>query len=347
MELDRTSHQEAERRYDSKGVGKIIQSDHVSAELDPDAKTNIAHRELAVANQPLQERAADHKKSMVQRFDSDATVTRQGNAIQPGDPLIKLNNVYFQFEKDQPMILRDLTLQVHQGEFLGIIGGNGSGKTTLLKVCLGLLTPQRGKVRIFKQKYHKKTLPYIYEQVAYLPQNPLTYFIHDTIKQEMIEVAKKHHENDQEVVAQQLHDFGIEHLRDRHPNDCSGGEIQKAALACMLLANPQILFIDEPTKGLDPHVKNQIGEMLQKLQQEGLTIVMVTHDIEFAAKFTTKCAMMFSGNLTAIATPDTLFKGNYFYTTMINRATQTTAFPEVLTLEEAIGRWKNNILTFS
>lgn len=272
---------------------------------------------------------------------------QQPKAHQTGKPLIELKNVYFQFAKDEPMILRGLSLQVAQGEFLGIVGGNGSGKTTLLKVCLGLLIPQRGKVTIFNQKYHKKSSSNIYEKVAYLPQDPLTYFIHDTIEKEMIEIAKKYHDNHQQVVAKQLHDFGIEHVRNRHPHDCSGGEIQKAALACMLLTRPQILFIDEPTKGLDPQVKNQFGTMLQKLKQDGLTIVMVTHDIEFAAKFTTKCAMMFAGNLTAIATPDQLFKDNYFYTTMINRATQNTSFPDVLTLEEAVTRWPSNIPTFS
>src|SRR5699024_8257958 len=110
----------------------------------------------------------------------------------------------------------------------------------------------------------------------------------------------------------------------------------RAALACMLLSQPDILFIDEPTKGLDPISKESLAKLLKKLNEEGLTIVMVTHDIEFAAKHVDRCAMMFDGEISVVGTPEELFKGNYFYTTTMNRATQMSSIPEVLTLEEAL-----------
>ena len=136
-----------------------------------------------------------------------------------------------------------------------------------------------------------------------------------------------------------LEAFDISHLRTRHPYDCSGGEVQKAALACILLGEPEMLFIDEPTKGMDPVSKKHLGELLYSLQQDGLTIFMVTHDIGFAASYAERCAMMFDGEIAADGTPDELFKGNYFYTTAINRATRETKQPEVLTYEEAVATW--------
>lgn len=262
--------------------------------------------------------------------------------------VVQLEEVYFQYEKDQPMTLRHLSLHINEGDFFGIVGGNGSGKTTLLKVCLGILKPQRGKVKVFGQKYSKKTSEDLYKKIAYLPQNPVAYFVHDTIEKELIEIGKKHNkENIRERANELLEEFGIGHIRGRHPNDCSGGEIQKAALACLLMEEPEILFMDEPTKGLDPISKNRLASILGRLHQNGLTIVIVTHDIEFAAKHLSKCAIMFDGSIAAVGTPEHLFKGNYFYTTMISRATQNNIIPEALTLEEALQLWeKSKVLSF-
>ncbi|WP_042143520.1 ABC transporter ATP-binding protein [Paucisalibacillus sp. EB02] len=256
-------------------------------------------------------------------------------------PVMELKDIYFQFAKDLPMILRDLSITIHKGDFYAIVGGNGSGKTTLLKICLHLLKPQRGKVTVFGQTYHKKKAVEHHKKVSYVPQNPVTFFIHDSIEKEMLHIAKEQECSEVEAkITERLQQLGIEHIRKRHPYDCSGGELQKAALACMLMEDPEIILIDEPTKGLDPVSKYQLAAILKRLHQEGITIVMVTHDLEFAAHHATKCAMMFNGQITAEATPEKLFKGNYFYTTTMNRVTQNSQYPEVLTLEEAKSLWK-------
>lgn len=256
------------------------------------------------------------------------------------EPIVEAKNIYFRYSKDSELILKNLSLQIKKGDYYAIIGGNGSGKTTLLKACLGLIKPQRGSVRFLGKEITKLKGKDIYIKIAYLPQNPRTYFTVDTIEKEMQEVVRRHQvENGEQKINEMLHMFGIEHLRTRHPYDCSGGEMQKAALSCMLLGDPEILFIDEPTKGLDPISKQQLASIIHQLHQEGLTIVMVTHDIEFAAKNVLNCAMMFDGSITVDTTPDKLFKGNYFYTTAINRATHNSNIPEVLTLEEAIEKW--------
>lgn len=260
--------------------------------------------------------------------------------------IVEIKNIYFRYSKDSEMVLKNLSLQIKKGDYYAIIGGNGSGKTTLLKACLGLIKAQRGSVRFLGKEITKIKGKDIYKKIAYLPQNPRTYFTVDTIEKEMQEVVRRHQiENGEQKITEMLQMFGIEHLRSRHPYDCSGGEMQKAALSCMLLGKPEILFIDEPTKGLDPISKQQFAQMINQLNQNGLTIVMVTHDIEFAAKNALSCAMMFDGSITVNAPPKELFKGNYFYTTAINRATHNSNMPEVLTLEEAIEIWPIHALT--
>lgn len=255
-------------------------------------------------------------------------------------PMLSVQKAYFQYNKHAPMVLKNISLDVHEGEYVALIGGNGSGKTTLLHLCLGIIKAQRGSAKLAGKSVHALHGKALFERVAYVPQNPNTYFIQDTIEKEMNDVVKRHSlENGAEKINDMLELFGIAHLRDRHPYDCSGGELQRAALACMLLGNPDILFVDEPTKGLDPIAKENFANVLETLHEQGQTIVMVTHDIEFAAKHASRCAMMFDGQITADGTPDDLFRGNYFYTTSINRATRMSHQHEALTLEEALDVW--------
>ncbi len=252
------------------------------------------------------------------------------------DIILTLQNVYFRYEKNGAPILKNLSLTIKRGDYFALVGGNGSGKTTALKVATGIVKPQRGSVQLFGKEASK--LKEKLGKIAYLPQNPRAFFVHDTIEKEMLETIQRLRLQDGEAkIEAMLELFQIAHLRDRHPHDCSGGEMQKAALACMLLSNPDILFIDEPTKGLDPISKSQFAKLIQDLHEKGLTIIMVTHDIEFAAKYAEQCAMMFDGDVTVEGTPAELFKGNYFYTTAINKATRGER--EVLTLEEAVEQW--------
>lgn len=255
--------------------------------------------------------------------------------------LLEMKDVHVQYKKNSPFILKNFHLQVRNGEFFALVGGNGSGKTTALRASLGSIRPQRGKVTWEGRELRKLKDDEWLGQIAYLPQNPRTFFVQQTIKDELRSIGERF--NVQEVEAKMdkyLQAFGISHLQDRHPYDCSGGEVQKAALACLLLSEPSMLFIDEPTKGMDPRSKQHLGELLSNLQQQGLTIFMVTHDIGFAAQYAERCAMMFDGEIAASGTPDELFKGNYFYTTAINRATRETRQAEVLTYEEAIETWR-------
>lgn len=276
----------------------------------------------------------------------DATESFNGNSIEKknrstekNEAILSLNKVYFQYDKYLPYVLKNCSLFVKKGEFYSLVGGNGSGKSTLLQISMGVLRQQRGGVLFRQQKlkhFHKGELA---RQFAYLPQHPLSFYIEDTIGKEMDLIIRKHGIADGIARKRELSErLGISDLLNRHPNDISGGELQRATLACLLLQRPSILFIDEPTKGIDPVAKLEIGKLLRELTEIDLTIFMVTHDIQFAVQFVDRCAILFDGQITAEGTPDQIFKGNYFYTTSLNRATSTDYFDGFLTMEEALSR---------
>ena len=256
------------------------------------------------------------------------------------ETILKLENIYFQYEKTLPFVLKDCNVQIQKGEFFALVGGNGTGKSTLLQIAMGILKQQRGNVILREKKLKKYRLDELAHTFAYLPQHPLAFYIEETIGKEMERIISKHQiEDGKDRMIRIAKKLNVNHLFDRHPNDLSGGELQRATLACLLLSEPEVLFIDEPTKGLDPISKEALAKLLLPLQKDGLTIFMVTHDIEFAVQYVDYCAILFDGQIAAEGTPEQLFKSNYFYTTSINRATTSINGPEVLTLEEALKQW--------
>ncbi len=242
--------------------------------------------------------------------------------------LLECREVTFQYEKKSAEVLKKLDLQIYKGEMLAILGGNGAGKSTLLQLLAGLLKPRRG---IVKQADHVK--------IGYLAQNPLLYFSHDTVAEELSTAAHYAGVAEPEVViAKLIKQLQLEGLEQKHPHDISGGQQQKTALAIVLLLNPDILLLDEPTKGLDPLAKIALARQLLELRQAGHTIVIVTHDVEFAASYSSRCAMLFDGMITATDVPSTFFSENVFYTTAVNRVVRDW-LPGILTAEEVLKLW--------
>jgi energy-coupling factor transport system ATP-binding protein len=257
--------------------------------------------------------------------------------------LLEVKDLLFQYRKEGAAVLNVLDFTLNKGEIYALLGGNGSGKSTLLKILVGILKPINGKINLLDKPLKAwKTLE-IAKKVGYLPQNPKIFFVQDTVEKEIHETMQKWSIINQTEVNNLLHRLGISHLLQSHPYDLSGGELQKAALACVLLRKPDILLLDEPTKGLDPISKDSFSKILQNLQEEGLTVVMSTHDIEFAAQNATKCGMMFQGNITSENAPKEFFKGNYFYTTMVQRLFRHLSDKEIVTLEEAISLCKSEV----
>ena len=238
-------------------------------------------------------------------------------------PAIALKNVWFRYEKDLPDVLRGVTEQIETGELYCLLGGNGSGKTTVLRVLAALQKPYRGKVRIngkTQKDYRGNTL--YRHLLSMLPQNPSTVFLKDTVRADLDDVL----ENDGVPRAERAqkidaiaNKLGIAHLLQRHPFDLSGGEQQKCALAKLLLTAPKILLLDEPTKGIDAAAKQTLRDILRGLCADGITILMVSHDIEFAAETADRCALFFDGEILGAADPRTFFRQNNFYTTAASR----------------------------
>ena len=259
---------------------------------------------------------------------------------------IELKDVYFQYNKISEPTIRDLSFKVYKGEIYSILGGNGTGKSTTLSLVARQRKPQRGKIFINNieiKKYNNKSL---YENnLALLPQNPQSLFVFETVKEDLEEVLilqNKDREYIDKEVKRVSKLLDIELLLEHHPYDLSGGELQKAGMAKVMLLNPKIILLDEPTKGLDAYCKEEIGKMLMKLRDMGVTIVVVSHDIEFSARYSDRCAMFFDGSIVSEGTPREFFLGNNFYTTVSNRIARNI-FEDTLIYEDVVSLCKKNI----
>ena len=259
---------------------------------------------------------------------------------------IELKDVYFQYNKISEPTIRDLSFKVYKGEIYSILGGNGTGKSTTLSLVARQRKPQRGKIfinNIEMKKYNNKSL---YENnLALLPQNPQSLFVFETVREDLEEVLILKNK-DREYIDKEVKRISklldIEHLLEHHPYDLSGGELQRAGMAKVMLLNPKIILLDEPTKGLDAYCKEEIGKMLMKLRDMGVTIVVVSHDIEFSARYSDRCAMFFDGSIVSEGTPKEFFLGNNFYTTVSNRIARNI-FEDTLIYEDVVSLCKKNI----
>lgn len=231
------------------------------------------------------------------------------------DPVLELKELWFRYEKDSPDILRGVSANVPKGSLFAIVGGNGAGKSTTLKAACGICKPYRGKVKIFGKPIEKyKNAELFHNCLAMLPQDPKSLFVKKTVREELEEMTK-----DQAKIRQIAEICDVQHLLDSHPYDLSGGEQQRAALAKVLLTDPKLLLLDEPTKGIDSFFKEQLAAVLGQLQSQGITIVMVSHDVEFCAKYADMVSMFFDGQVLTTDTPRRFFGSNSFYTTAANR----------------------------
>jgi len=238
---------------------------------------------------------------------------------------ISLEDVWFKYEKKLQDVIKGLTFNAYYGEITAVLGGNGTGKTTTLSLIAGLNTPYRGKIHTDARVYA-------------LPQNPQSLFVAKTVREDLLEVlsgqtlAKDEKMRKLAVIVKLCR---LEGLLDNHPYDLSGGEQQRAALAKVLLLQPKILLLDEPTKGLDAEYKQIFAAILRKLTNAGTAVVMVSHDIEFCAQYADKCALFFDGNIVTEGKPQEFFSGNSFYTTAANRMARKF-IPEAITANDII-----------
>ena len=232
-------------------------------------------------------------------------------------PIINMKEVFFRYKKDDTDIIKGLSQTIYKGEIFAITGSNGAGKSTLLSLLGKVRTPYRGKI-----DYEGRT--------SLLTQDPRLLFTKNTIYDSIKDVAK----NDSDITyIAELCD--IVHILQKHPYDISGGEQQRAGLAMVLASTPDILLLDEPTKGIDAFSKKKLGTLLQSIAKSGITIIMVSHDTEFCAEYATRCSMLFDGKLVGTNFPQKFFSRNNFFTTAANRMAKTT-LPTAVTANDIL-----------
>lgn len=276
--------------------------------------------------------------------------------------LINMNGIYFAYEKGN-LILKNVDFELEKGDFVSLIGGNGVGKSTFLQLLVGILKPIKGKVK------YKKGI-----KLAYVHQNPMIHFLKDNVKEEFLESIlesnllqdnsvgfnKETYDNllkmtNEEFIESDILNglefdsiefkfkeliefFDICDLIDKHPYDCSGGEQQKIVIVKALLQNADVLVLDEPTKGLDPISSKNLANILNSLRDNGITIIMTSHDLDFVANNCKRCLMLFDKDIQIDDDPKVIFAENNFYTTFVNRMVKDYV-PEIVTLDDLKNKW--------
>lgn len=252
---------------------------------------------------------------------------------------IQMKDVWFRYEKNSPDVIKGLSLEVREGQFYCIVGGNGTGKTTAVSLISGLYRPYRGRILVNGKDLAKVSTKERYRNnLGVLPQNPQSLFVKKTVEldlYEMLSGTTLTEEQKAEKVKAVAELAELEGLMSMHPYDLSGGEQQRAAIAKVLLLEPRILLLDEPTKGLDGYFKEKLARFFKKLTAKGVTIVMVSHDIEFCAQHADVCALFFDGNIITARPAKDFFAGNSFYTTAANRMVRHLC-PDAVTVEDVI-----------
>ncbi len=322
-------------------VGKMLGNDRmlrafpaavrIFSKTRPDATWNQNERIVWVSSFRDGEKAraiplsvCEGKKYIEDNFAKDATENAGSGkisaarsvpkGIREDSPALEFKDVWIRYTREGKDVIRGMDLRVNKGEVFCILGGNGAGKSTAVSAAAGLVKPYAGRIKVFGRDIKDYKGQELYRScVSMLPQDVQTVFTGDSIK-------------------------------GRHPYDLSGGEQQLAALDIVLATSPRLLILDEPTKGIDVYAAEEMSERLRTLVKAGVTIVIVTHDVEFAAKIADKCALLFNGELTSCDEAKRFFAGNYFYTTAANRMTRGI-FEDTVTVEDVIRRIRSDILS--
>lgn len=261
-------------------------------------------------------------------------------------PEIRIKDVWFRYERDLPDVVKGLSLDIKKGEIFAVVGGNGTGKSTAMSLIARIRFPYRGKIYLEGKEIGKYSDDDLYHGfLGVMPQNPQSLFVKKTVREDLYEVIDGKRERKSEAYPIEMKKKDavegivsltrLEGLLERHPYDLSGGEQQRLALAKVLLLRPKILLMDEPTKGIDNHYKKELGEILRKLSEHGVTILMISHDVEFCAQYADRTGLFFQGNVVTSEESKKFFAGNNFYTTAANRMARNY-FPSAVTVEDVV-----------
>lgn len=260
--------------------------------------------------------------------------------VQERDPIpqsvVSVQGVGFSYNGHPA--LQDVSLEVRQGEFVALMGRNGSGKTTLLKQLVGLLRPDRGAIKIVDPRSltamdtRQVAVEEIIRVVGYVPQNPNALLFNDTVRQEL-EFTRRGHGLPPGESGELLGTLGLTAYADCYPRDLSVGERQRVALAAILVVEPHILLLDEPTRGLDYRQKVALVEFLQREKTRGRTIVMATHDVELVAQCADRVVLLGDGQVVVDGPTRQVMGESLVFASQINKLFRD---PALLTVKDVL-----------
>ncbi|MEM9292196.1 MAG: ATP-binding cassette domain-containing protein [Acidobacteriota bacterium] len=256
---------------------------------------------------------------------------------QNPESLVQASNLRFSYpDGDSPFgrrdVLRGVDFTLAAGERIALLGRNGSGKSTLLKLLVGLLEPEAGRLRVLRQQPRRSSLAKLARSVALLPQNPLRLLFRESVEEEL-RWSCQIHDVPWEKAEALLQRLGLEARRHAHPRDLSSGERQRAALAALLVSEPRVLLLDEPTRGLDPVGKDRLLELLEEQSDGGAAVVLVTHDVELAARFARRVVLLAEGEAVVDGPVREVMTSSTVFATQINKWLRD---PRYLTVQDVL-----------
>ncbi|MEJ5186366.1 MAG: ATP-binding cassette domain-containing protein [Candidatus Geothermincolales bacterium] len=218
--------------------------------------------------------------------------------------------------------LRGIDLHLRAGESLAVLGENGAGKSTLVRCLLGLLNPTRGKVRVLGNAMDPGRLAELRGEIGYCPQSVRGLFLRETVREELLlslSLKGMGGGKAEEMANSHLERLGLDGLAERHPWELSSGERELAALAVVTVGRPRLLFLDEPTRGLDYPSKEKVIGLLEELEDEGCALLAVTHDVEFAAAASRRAAILGGGRVVAEGSSREVLGDSLFFSPQVSR----------------------------
>lgn len=240
--------------------------------------------------------ASKFKDEIYNKYEEESDNKKGTQADKYTETAIALKDIWFRYERNEADVIKGLSLNIKRGEIFGIVGGNGAGKSTLLSIMCKGLKPYRGKIK--SDGF-----------VSMLVQDVQCLFLKDSVIEEM-ETMSNH-----EKISEMLQIMELEEKKEMHPYDLSGGEQQRLGMSKLLLNEPDIILLDEPTKGMDEIWKEKFADILVDLKKKGRTVVIVSHDIEFLSQYADRCGMFFDGDIISVEKSRKFFRNNRFYTT--------------------------------
>lgn len=253
--------------------------------------------------------------------------------------VIRIKNLSFSYGNDY--VLKDINMKILKGSSNCIIGSNGAGKTTLIKLISGLIKSYQGHI-FLNDRNMKKYNNLYHDCIALLPSNPKYLFVKERLEDDikyMIDIHVKDKKDKEKVFENIISEYDIKDLMNRTFDNLSFGQKQLAAIAKVMISNPKILILDEPTKGLDYFCKEKLSYIINHLKSKGITLVMVSHDMDFIAQNTDYCYFLFNHAIAFEGETNKFIINNKFYTTNIHNIVKKR-LPNTINLKDIVDKWK-------